>query len=177
MLRQCSSTKIQILYRAFCVCSVLVPSTKEHYSHDQSVSLELFHSAFVFHREVLQLVVQEHCYCRNSCDARVKEMVGNRLRVTISFLKIKDRKLIQPWSLAWSLSLSWKASGRKHLCFSGGEDPLLPITFFLLPQTVFCVTVMCYQNMFWGNRRSWLSLLLLKILHAPYHALLLRAGV
>lgn len=33
--------------------------------------------------------------------------------------------------------------------------------FCLLSQTVFCVTVLCYQNTVWGNR-SWLSLLLLE---------------
>lgn len=100
LLRQCSCTKIHLVYRVFCICSVVVPSKKEHYSHHQSFSLELFSAPCVFHKEVLQLEVQECCYCRSSCDVRVTEMVGNSLVVTIACLKIRDGKWIQPWSLA-----------------------------------------------------------------------------
>lgn len=128
LLRQCSCTKMHLVYRVFCFCSVVVPNGKEHYSHHQSFSLELFCAAFVFHREVLQLVVHECCYCRSSCDAWVRN-VWNSLVVTISFLKITDGKWIHPWSLAWSpSSCLGKHKERKHLCVPGGEGPLRPFT-------------------------------------------------
>lgn len=46
------------------------------------------------------------------------EVIGHSLVVAISFLKIRDGKRIQPWSLALvSLLLSWKASGEKTLFY------------------------------------------------------------
>lgn len=141
LLRQWSATERHLVYRVLCVCWVVVLSAKECYSH-QSLSLEFFCAAFVFHRGVLQLV--EQCYCRSSSNAWVREMVGNSLLVTMSFLKIRDERLIQSRLFSFLLVLE-SPRGTTPLFFWWGRPS----------ETV-------YQNTDWGNRRSWLSLFLLE---------------